>query len=204
MADFPYYELNGQRYPRVTRILSILREPEVEKWQQRIGSEEAEEVSREAKKLGTWLHRYIEGALKGQTTPLGQESPDRLHLIGAYHQWKRERGSDLMPQAIEQTYHSATYGYAGTVDLVEAARLTDWKVTGAIRPKHWIQLSAYVPLVFEPPYQVTLRIVRFDKSLGIYEQQERLFHQDDLVAFQHLHEVYRRWFALELQPKEVA
>ena len=195
MAETPYYLHQGVKVPRVSRILSILREPQVEKWAAK--TPDAEEQSADARRLGKQVHAYIAADLQEQSFKLKAPTSQLMNAITAYQAWKREHADLLtLPRRIEHPFTLPQYG--GTVDLVLGEYLViDWKITGAIRPKHWIQVNAYIPLIWENQLsQRQVQIVRLDKDLGIYEAPEpRGFSQRIQTTFDALRDVYVAWYA---------
>lgn len=200
--DTPYYELAGVRYPRITRILSVMREPELDAWRKTVGAEAAEDISGAAIRTGKTVHSLIEETLKtGKLAKTTTTSEDVRMAWGAWQKWYALQPP--MPSNVAVEYRAITteYGYGCTADLVEPLRITDWKITGAIRPKHWIQLHAEVPAVFQAPElwpQVCVRIVRLDKRLGEFQEKEVPFSRAIWCGFLHARALYMAFYGQEL------
>ncbi len=66
-----YLDQSGDRIPSVTTILNATKPAEHRErlfnWQQRVGVEEASEITRTASRRGTGTHRYIQRYLRGET-----------------------------------------------------------------------------------------------------------------------------------------
>ena len=55
-----YLTTNGEAYPSVTTVLSILSEESIAKWRKRVGEAEANKISSRAATRGTAVHDIIE------------------------------------------------------------------------------------------------------------------------------------------------
>ena len=55
-----YATPDGNRYPSVTTVLSILSEEFIQRWRARVGAEEANRISHRASTRGTAVHSIIE------------------------------------------------------------------------------------------------------------------------------------------------
>jgi genome maintenance exonuclease 1 len=80
-----YSTPNGNRYPSITTVLSILTEDVIRAWKERVGEEEAELVSGKAVRRGTKVHSIVEKYLKNEPTedylPHIRQSLDNLKPI---------------------------------------------------------------------------------------------------------------------------
>lgn len=61
-----YRTPDGNSYPSVTTVLSILPKKELEEWKARVGEEEAERVSKRATNRGTLIHQCAEDYLNNR------------------------------------------------------------------------------------------------------------------------------------------
>ena len=59
-----YVDDNGERYPSVTTVTSLLTRDHIKLWRKRVGEEEANKVSSQAAKRGTKFHQNIEDYLR--------------------------------------------------------------------------------------------------------------------------------------------
>ena len=59
-----YLTLDGNAYPSVTTVLSILSEESIAKWRKRVGEEEANRIGGRAAARGTAVHSLIEKYLQ--------------------------------------------------------------------------------------------------------------------------------------------
>lgn len=162
------YPHNGSLYPRVTRMLEIIRNPGLESWRGRVGDAEADRVASKAAKLGQRCHRAILATLTGKKVKVPAGEVGRV-----FETWRRwyDAQVDFRPSRVEQRlFGEAPFNYAGTSDCIEDGivggrnRITDWKFTGQISAAHWIQLHAYVPLAW--PELARARLAAFDSAFG--------------------------------------
>lgn len=201
----PYYEQEGKRYPRLTRILSILRDPEVEAWMQRIGTKAAQRRQVSSQKRGTVLHKMISQTLLTQKEATLPKRATFEVQMGwqAWLRWYRLNQARLAPQGVEVPCVSPHYGYGCTPDLWEPGMVTDWKTGSRLQAKHWIQIHSEVPVIFgEEVADIRVRLVRLDPAIGDFEEQIRPFDQGLWEMFLKLKDIYVAWYAGEMQPQE--
>tara|TARA_A100001011_G_C14057305_1_gene734605 strand:- start:115 stop:801 length:687 start_codon:yes stop_codon:yes gene_type:complete len=63
-----YLTLDGNSYPSVTTVLSILNEEKIRKWKEKVGKEKAEQIGKVARDRGTSVHEIIEKFLNNEST----------------------------------------------------------------------------------------------------------------------------------------
>ena len=198
----PYHEVDGKRYPRVTRILSILRDPDLEAWQMRVGDKAAKVRVRHAERVGTELDRLIKQEVAGALVKLPKKASAEVR--GGWKAWqefKQEQPHLLNGLQVGQVRVNPAFHFAGEPDLVKPDEVWDIKATTHLRAKHWIQVNSYVPLEWPDPghwEDTTLRLIRLDTFLGTYEMQERPFSLEMWRVFLNLKEVYVGWYAQEM------
>lgn len=187
----PYYlTADGQRVPRLTRILGILREPDIDA-----------KVLDTAAKRGTALHRMIAETIA--TSSLAKlPRMATWELKQAWHGWMKWWALQPKPYAFigtEIPLVNAAIGYGATLDLLQHHRVTEWKATSRIRAKHWVQLHAQVPLAFGEAKrkEVSVRVVRLDPMVGDYEEQEVKWDEGVWQTFLKLKDVYTDWYRHE-------
>ena len=204
---------DGLRYPRVSRILSIMRDPGLEKAGQI--TEEADERSAKARSIGTKLHQMIQQDLERQTVKVDPKMSFELRSCwDGYQRWKQERCKPFGDnhQIEQRLFHVATPRYTCQPDLAEwnmtdrILRVTEWKTSLRIKDLYWIQMTTAVPMLLLATdlsqWTIQLRVVRFDKALGDYEEQVRALNPLDIDTFRYLASVYWAWYSHELQEEE--
>lgn len=192
--DADFYEIDGRKYTRVTRILETVRNPGLEQWRGRVGNTEANRKAKEANATGTAVHEAIERALKtGFLEPVKDSAePEYKNCIRAFKEWQGTR--QVVPLHLEKRVWSR-HGFAGTVDLIEEGIITDWKTSGRISDSYWLQLNAYADLVRECLNLdiKKIRVVRLDKNLGTFEEVVRDVEPNLQTAFLNLFYFHRTW-----------
>ena len=63
-----YIDPDGNRYPSITTVLSILSEASIAEWRNRVGEEEANRVGHRASTRGTYVHAIVEKYLSNEDT----------------------------------------------------------------------------------------------------------------------------------------
>ena len=145
-----YLTLDGNAYPSVTTILSILGEESLAKWKARVGEEEANRIGQKAATRGTAVHSLIEKYLKNETDcregflPHVVQSLENLRPLLDKHVTK--------VYAQEVPLYSDHLQMAGTCDAVVewdgVPTIVDWKTSRRPKKKanignYFMQLSAY-------------------------------------------------------------
>ena len=145
------YVVDGLKIPSVTTVLSKTKDrANLDRWIQRVGTEEAERIKQEASRIGTEMHKYLEMHVEGTNyasmTPEGLKAKDMANMIikeGLKHV-KEAWGSE--------THLRYENLYAGTTDLIgiykDKPAIIDFKQTNKPKRVEWIddyflQLAAY-------------------------------------------------------------
>lgn len=145
------YDINGNRLPSVTTILSRTKDQQfLKEWKAKVGEKKAEEIKNLSSKRGTSMHKYLENYILGKgyedLTDLGQESKRMAEKV-------IEVG--LLPVSgyygSEVTLHYPGL-YAGSTDLVgvhnDMDTIIDFKQANRPKRAEWIedyfmQIAAY-------------------------------------------------------------
>ena len=191
--DAPYYTIEGKRYARVTSSIKVKRSEELEVWRGKVGNKEANATMRRASSIGTRVHDLIEAQIKGDKVGFKKnESTEVVACVEAFQEWVKSRKP--VPLYVEKLVWDEALGYAGTIDLVEHECITDWKTGGRVSPEYWMQLAAYAKALNLPSIQ-KVRVVRLDKTLGTFEEQEKTIEELEPYwqAFQGLLQFYKEW-----------
>lgn len=204
------YNVDGQRYPSVTTIISqTLPNPGITAWKLRVGEEEARRVSKEATDWGTGIHALVEAVNRGKIADL---SADERALVAPYTRWHDEN-VDLILGA-ERMLVSRTHGYAGTTDAIAVMQgdrypsILDFKSSKtALGQDEWrLQLAAYVIAAEEHLGLICRRriIVRLSRvepdTLHVHELPEDAL-KDDIECFLSLLRVWKWTNKNESVPK---
>ena len=109
-----YKAPDGNRYPSITTVLSILSRDAIRAWRERVGEEEANKVSYRASTRGTKVHEIVEQYLDNEHDP-SKWSPDILASLENLKPYLH-RIDTIYEQ--ECPLYSNHLGVAGRVDCV--------------------------------------------------------------------------------------
>ena len=150
------YLLGDEKYPSVTRILSLTKSEEdkasLKLWKQRVGFKEANRIKTDASRRGTSLHSYIEDWLRGRVNDSFFESNEQYKNMAKVIIENGIKGKLEEIYGMEATLINTRDKYAGTADLIGIYRgnLTILDFKQANRPKkadyiqdYFLQLGAY-------------------------------------------------------------
>lgn len=160
------YNIDGKKYIRVTRSLSIIGKPGLMSWFASVGRKKADAVIKNRQNLGTKVHKLIELKLKKKPLYLNKlpknEFNDEVKLdMKLFAAFNKE--AELQAEALEQHLWSNLHRYAGTADYIgryvtperflvrghkpkflkSSHVVGDWKTSRTIYPEYWLQLAAY-------------------------------------------------------------
>jgi hypothetical protein len=157
------YELDGQKVPGVTTILTkAINKPFLQEWYGRMGLDVAREQSRAAAHFGTRVHELVERINRGDGVYGGDgelAAEDDIKPFGlVYQDWFTANVDAVL--AVEARVYSPVHFYAGTVDMALRLRdgrtvLADLKTSkagkfGAHPHSEWrLQTVAYQVALFE-------------------------------------------------------
>jgi genome maintenance exonuclease 1 len=143
-----YIDPDGNTYPSVTTVLSILTEEAITEWRNRVGAAEAERVSTRASTRGTLVHSIIEKYLKNEDTS-GFLPYIRQSLANVAPILDQRVGKIF---GIETPLYSRHLGLAGRCDCVAefdgVPSIIDFKTSRRVKEKekisnYFAQMSAY-------------------------------------------------------------
>ena len=166
------YNIDGKKYIRVTRSLSIIGKPGLMSWFASKGRKACDKIIENRQNLGTKVHKLIELKLKGKPLYLnklpkdafGEEVRLDMKLFAAFR-----KEAELEAEGLEQHLWSNKYRYAGTADFIgryltpirflvrghkakflkSSFVIGDWKTSANIYPEYWLQLAAYAMAFYE-------------------------------------------------------
>jgi hypothetical protein len=162
-----YVTLDGNAYPSVTTILSILSEESIAKWRAKVGEEEANKVSLRATTRGTAVHAIIEKYMNNDPNYAEGYLP---HVIQSLENLK-----PLLDKHVTKVYaqevplYSDHLQMAGTCDAVVewdgVPTIVDWKTSR--RPKKKANIGNYF-------MQLAAYAVMWEERTGMPIQQTRI------------------------------
>ena len=145
-----YVDPDGNKYPSITTVLSILSREAIQKWRERVGEEEANRISRVASSRGTKIHNIIEKYIANDPEYLQDEMPHNIQTFKDIQPILDQNLSKVY--SIEAPLYSKHLGVAGRVDCVGVWNgqdsIIDWKTSRKEKKKEWIssyfmQAAAY-------------------------------------------------------------
>ena len=152
-----YYQTpeGNQKLVSITSVISYINRQIFIDWRKKVGTEEADKITRKATSRGTDYHTLAENHLgnkefeHGTVQPLSEflflQSKDTLNHIDNVH-------------ALESSLYSLELGIAGTVDCIAEYNgelsVIDFKTSKKPKPREWIdhyyvQCAAYACMLFE-------------------------------------------------------
>ncbi len=150
------YEVeNGNLYPSVSTVLSVIQNPELEKWKKSVGPEVAAKISKIATDSGTLLHNSIESYLLGEKvrfTEFEQTEKDMFKTVVPF----LESLDEVI--CLETSLWSDTIGLAGTIDccarIGDTYFVIDWKTSKVPKNRmdiqhYFMQAAAYSLMIYE-------------------------------------------------------
>ena len=149
------YDINSEKLPSVTTILNATKSEEqkasLERWRQKVGAKEADQISRQALNRGSIMHLYLEKFLLGKLNLdlLGDNSLERQMADQIIENGLRNHVSEVW--GVESTLYYPKK-YAGATDLLcildGKETVVDFKNSSKPRKDEWnhdyyLQLGAY-------------------------------------------------------------
>jgi hypothetical protein len=148
------YTLDGRSVPGVTTIINqTMRRPELERWREWVGTEEADRIRDEAAEHGTLLHAAAAViASDVEDIPFGMD-PGFAESYAEFSAWFETNVDEVLSidgkAACEVPVYDATWWYAGTADAIVRLKgrktydLADWKTVWQLYDSVRMQTAAY-------------------------------------------------------------
>ena len=145
-----YVDPEGNKYPSITTVLSILSRDGIAEWRQRVGEEEANRVSYRASTRGTAVHDIVEKYIDNEVIDKSKYTMDVIQSWKNLQPILDERIGTVFEQ--ECPLYSKHLGVAGRVDCVAefdgVPSIIDFKTSRKAKKREWvtnyfIQESAY-------------------------------------------------------------
>jgi hypothetical protein len=197
------YTLDGRSVPGVTTIINqTMRRPELERFREWVGTEEADRIRDEAAEHGTLLHAAAATiAADLEDIPFGMD-PGFAESYAEFSNWFTSQVDDVI--ATELPVYDATWWYAGTADAVVKLKgrktydLADWKTTAKVYGSVLMQTAAYRHAATQMlDVKIGGRIVVLIPRRRVGQEQQPLSvnrldnHTADWNAFCHVLSLYR-------------
>lgn len=135
-----YIDPEGNRYPSITTVLSILSRDSIAAWRRKVGDEEANKVSHRASTRGTAVHDIVEKYLDNETIDPTKYTHDVIQSWMNLMPILDERIGDIFIQ--EAPLYSKHLGVAGRVDCVGyfdgVPSIIDFKTSKRPKKREWV------------------------------------------------------------------
>ena len=182
--DSNYYEKEGKKFDRITRILGYFKNPELVKWELRVGAKEAKRICTVAQKRGTNVDEAIRKHVSGEKVPKFKTIEEE-NCFKAYLQWREDYSIKSVLSA--STLFDDDAFIAGTPDLWLPDETLDIKCASSIRDNYWLQTEWYS----RKHGDSFKSILRLDGNLAQYEYKKIPVSDYHSQVFDALITVYR-------------
>ena len=177
-----YYDVpDGDKLVSITSVISWINREIFLDWRKRVGTQEADKITKASTSRGTDFHTLAEHYLKNEELPsvqplsefLFKQAKPQLSLI-----------DDIV--ALETSLYSQKLGVAGTVDCIAKydgeLSVIDFKTSKKPKPREWIdhyfvQCAAYACMFYEMTGQIVKKFVIImsceDGECVVYEEYNK-------------------------------
>lgn len=151
-----YFTPEGNAYPSITTVLSILSKQAIMEWRKRVGEEEANKISRQAATRGTAVHSLAENYLNNNEDWNKGAMPANLASFNDIRPILDEHIDNVWMQ--EQFLYSDKLKCAGQVDCIaeydNKLSIIDFKTSRRVKKKeditsYFIQMAFYAAAFYE-------------------------------------------------------
>ena len=151
-----YFTPEGNAYPSITTVLSILSKQAIMEWRKRVGEEEANKISRQAATRGTAVHSLAEDYLNNNEDWNKGAMPANLASFNDIRSILDKHIDNIWMQ--EQFLYSDKLKCAGQVDCIaeydNKLSIIDFKTSRRVKKKeditsYFIQMSFYAAAFYE-------------------------------------------------------
>jgi CRISPR/Cas system-associated exonuclease Cas4 (RecB family) len=151
-----YFTPEGNAYPSITTVLSILSKQAIMEWRKRVGEEEANKISRQAATRGTAVHSLAEDYLNNNEDWNKGAMPANLASFNDIRPILDEHVDNVWMQ--EQFLYSDKLKCAGQVDCIaeydNKLSIIDFKTSRRVKKKeditsYFIQMAFYAAAFYE-------------------------------------------------------
>jgi len=135
-----YFTPEGNAYPSITTVLSILGKDVIQEWRARVGEEEANRISSFASKRGTAVHKLAEDYLNNEQDYKKGHMPTSIVSFNGIKSVLDERLNNIWMQ--ETFLYSDKLKCAGQVDCIAEfdgeLSIIDFKTSRKEKKEEWI------------------------------------------------------------------
>ena len=183
-----YLTPSGKRYPSITSVMSWQSARAIADWRARVGSEEANRISRQATRRGTALHNVCESYLRNEDVLGENVTPDVVSMFTSI-KYILDNSIDNI-HCIETRLYSDYIGVAGTADCIAEfdgkMSIIDFKTSRKIKEKkhitHYFMQTAGYAVMYEelfgiPVPQIVIIMVCEDDNMVFVEKRNNYTKQ---------------------------
>ena len=178
-----YYKLPSgtKKLVSITSVISHYKKDFFNTWRKRVGTEEADKITKRATSRGTDMHTLVEYHLLNKELPSVQPISEHLFKIAKP---TLERINNIY--ALEGALYSEVLGIAGTCDCIAEfdgeLSIIDFKSSKQPKPRDWIdgyfvQCAAYAAMLYELTGLVVKKFVIImsceDGDCVVYEERDK-------------------------------
>lgn len=151
-----YFTPEGNAYPSITTVLSIIGKEAIIAWRKRVGEEEANKVSRQASTRGTAVHKLAEDYVDNKPDWKGKHMPANIATFNSIKPILDEKLDNIWMQ--EVFLYSDKLKCAGQVDCIGewegVLSIIDFKTSRRVKKKeditnYFIQMCFYAAAFLE-------------------------------------------------------
>lgn len=151
-----YFTPEGNAYPSITTVLSILGKEEIIAWRKRVGEEEANRISRQASTRGTAVHKLAEDYVDNKPDWKGKHMPSNIATFNTLRPILDARLNNIWMQ--EVFLYSDKLKTAGQVDCIGewdgVLSIIDFKTSKRVKKEeditnYFIQMCFYAAAFLE-------------------------------------------------------
>jgi genome maintenance exonuclease 1 len=144
-----YYTPEGNAYPSITTVLSVMDKDGLIEWRKRVGEEEANRISKQAAGRGTAVHKLAEDYLNNEPEWQKDHMPGNLFSFNQIKKILDERVNNVWFQ--ETFLYSDSLKCAGQTDCIAEfdgeLSIIDFKTSRKEKKKEWI-LGYFIQAAF--------------------------------------------------------
>lgn len=183
-----YVTPSGNKYPSITTIMSWQSAKAIAEWRSRVGTEEANRISKQATRRGTALHNICERYLQNEDILGENVSFESRYMFNAIKPVLDNNIENI--HCIETRLYSNFLGVAGTTDCIAEYNgkmsIIDFKTARKIKEKkhisHYFMQTAGYAIMYEeltgiPVPQIVIIMVSDEDHMVFVEKRDNYTRQ---------------------------
>ena len=194
-----YITPEGNKYPSITTVLSLLSKDGILAWRKRVGEEVANKISTQAATRGTAVHQLAEDYLNNKEDWSKGAMPANLFSFNQIKPILDKRVTNIWAQ--EVPLYSDKFMIAGRVDCIAEfdgeLTIIDFKTSRKPKKEEWvqnyfIQASFYAAAFYE---RTGISIKKFAIVITVDGSEPQVFTGNTFKYLQKLYDVRQRFIA---------